>query len=214
VRISAALIVLLALLSAVFIVSTEASANGNILIYVFGSEDCPYSIPEYQWLVETYGKDLVYFCDVNITACGERFSNLTKLGLPPATPMVIVVNGTVRAIFIGDVKDKSFVNMLLSFPVYNKIPVFLGSKVETWLDGSNETREFIMRDIILIPPPPSKAVKVALSSSEKTVDTASMPSTSYSPIKISTAKAFPIAMVVVSLAVVWALGKAVKRKVA
>lgn len=140
-------IMLLVLVIPITCMTESMVAGENILFYVFGSENCPHCRPMYEWLVETYGGDKVFFCELGIDECRNSFMNLVALGIQPYIPSTIIVNGTVRAILIGKYKDKKFIDELLNLPVSEKIPVYIGPELTGYIDGS--ARDLIMKDILV-----------------------------------------------------------------
>jgi len=88
----------------------------------------------YEWLTGVYGGGRVFFCELGFEECRRVLDGLIALGVPPYIPVTVLVNGTVRAILVGEYTDRVFVGKLLSLPVSERIPVYLGRELAGYVD--------------------------------------------------------------------------------
>ncbi len=115
--------------------SSTSGESGGYCFYVFGSVKCPHCEPMKEFLEKTYGADKVFFCDVyEKDECYKAFLGLVyKLDLPGMLPTTFIVNGTLRAILVGEWESKKLIDSLLKYPVTTRIPVFVGPEPVSYI---------------------------------------------------------------------------------
>jgi len=130
----------------IIILSTQLVLHGelgNYMFYIYGSTGCPHCRALEDSLTKWFGSNCMYFCAVDqVNECAGRFLNFYQLiGVNPAVPLTfVVVNGTVRAVVVGEVRDKTFWESLLKLPESTNISFYYGGDLIGYLRVSNLTR--------------------------------------------------------------------------
>lgn len=104
--------------------------NENYYFYVYGSHKCPHCKAVIEFLNSTYGKEHLYFCDMdtNIT-CYQKFLELYSAGVPGYIPAVFIVyNCTVAAVLIGECEDRTFIDRLMQVNKNNSVPIYFAGQ--------------------------------------------------------------------------------------
>ena len=120
------LILILSLVILTPLFTLAESSTSNYHIYMFGSSKCPHcSAMDHFFRTHNYSYT---FCDMSVSSkCAGLFARLIKItDTPPSIPTIVVVyNGSVNAIVIGETENVSFWNTLTSKKVSNTgIPVY------------------------------------------------------------------------------------------
>jgi len=124
------------LLIVLIVSSVGVYGEGNFLLYIYGSEGCPHCRALKDYFTSWYGSSNTYFCSLDSnTSCVERFLNFYhSLNMSASIPLTfVVVNGSVRAVVIGEVGSKSFWDSLLSLNESNIIPLYISSNLLGYL---------------------------------------------------------------------------------
>jgi cytochrome c-type biogenesis protein len=124
------------LLIVLVVSSVGVYGEGNFLLYIYGSEGCPHCRALKDYFTSWYGPSNTYFCSFdNNVSCVERFLNFYhSLNMSASIPLTfVVVNGSVRAVVIGEVGSRSFWDSLLSLNESNTIPLYISSNLLGYL---------------------------------------------------------------------------------
>jgi cytochrome c biogenesis protein CcdA len=124
------------LLIVLVVSSVGVYGEGNFLLYIYGSEGCPHCRALKDYFTSWYGSSNTYFCSLDSnTSCVERFLNFYySLNMSASIPLTfVVVNGSVRAVVIGEVGSRSFWDSLLSLNESNTIPLYISSNLLGYL---------------------------------------------------------------------------------
>jgi cytochrome c biogenesis protein CcdA len=124
------------LLIVLVVSSVGVYGEGNFLLYIYGSEGCPHCRALKDYFTSWYGSSNTYFCSLDSNAsCVERFLNFYhSLNMSASIPLTfVVVNGSVRAVVIGEVSSRSFWDSLLSLNESNTIPLYISSNLLGYL---------------------------------------------------------------------------------
>jgi len=128
-------------------IAIHASAL-NAEFYMYGMSTCPHCRALHELLVKTFGSSSVYFCGINhCEYCRRRLLELYKIiGMEPVVPLTVVVcNGCVKAIVIGEVDDVGFWRSIVSSNHSSyRVPVYAGTSLFEYLvfNDSRDLREF------------------------------------------------------------------------
>ena len=104
------------------------TVEGNYTIYVFGTDKCPHCQSLHSFL-ESSGYRYVY-CDLDGRVCTNLFMEWLKLtGLRPVIPQsLVVVNGSLSAVVLGEVTLREFWNTLIqNSSKKGEVTVYVGS---------------------------------------------------------------------------------------
>jgi len=124
------------LLIILVISSVSVYGGGDFLLYIYGSEGCPHCKALKNYFTSWYSPSNTYFCSLDSdTSCVERFLTFCySLNMSASVPLTfVVVNGSVRAVVVGEVSNKSFWDSLLSLKESNTIPLYIGSNLLGYL---------------------------------------------------------------------------------
>ncbi len=116
--------------------SISVYGGGSFLLYIYGSEGCPHCKALKNYFTSWYGSSNTYFCSLDTNAsCVERFLTFYhSLNMSASIPLTfVVVNGSVRAVVIGGVSNRSFWDSLLSLKESNAIPLYIGDNLLGYL---------------------------------------------------------------------------------
>ncbi len=122
--------------------------TGNYYFYIYGTSSCPHCMSMKKFLIEHYGSDHVFFCEVYSSECGSKFNKLMEKGVPGYVPAVFIVyNYTVSALIIGEYEDVDGINGLLKTNNESRIPIYMtgsnGLKLYGYINLSSSHLVFI-----------------------------------------------------------------------
>ncbi len=154
--------VFLTLVSAVFlllifmtqvIIFAQNNGQANYYFYIYGEHECPHCGAMFRFLVKTYGREHVIFCDISgDKTCMDKFSTLVSMGFPAAVPLTFIVyNGTISAVILGEAEDKQFIDGLLHLNMKNTVPIYAGTQYGGVMTLTNGHEEFIRKFLSYIP---------------------------------------------------------------
>ena len=137
------LVVLVLLLPPLHVMAN--SSTGKYHIYMFGSSKCPHCSAMDEFF-KTHNYSYT-FCDMAVSSkCAGLFARLIKItDTPPSIPTIVVLyNGSVNAIVVGEIENETFWNTLISKKVSNtSIPVYTptenGIKLYSSIPSSRES---------------------------------------------------------------------------
>ena len=119
---------------------TVAYSEGNYIIYVYGNIHCPHCAALKEFIIENYGREHLYFCDVGENqTCALKFYNIIRaFGIQPAIPLsAVIVDGKATGVVFGELPVKSVWDKLVKpadldshIPIYamavNGTPTIIG----------------------------------------------------------------------------------------
>lgn len=125
-----AILVILVISSPIIIDMTVLhDSQPEIFFYIYGDSECPHCASMKEYIAENYGEDSYYFCDLRSNkTCLQKYIDLTtRIDAPQYVPLIILLNNcTVKAIIIGAVEDKEFLDRLLySEDTGDTVPVYM-----------------------------------------------------------------------------------------
>jgi len=94
--------------------------------FIYGQHSCPHCRATTNFLSTTYGPNMVYFCDLEVSdRCRRLFLDFTKPGITYYVPTTFVVyNGTVSGMVVGELTNKGIVDSLMVVNTDTRIPVY------------------------------------------------------------------------------------------
>jgi len=103
------------------------SDSDNYYFYIYGTHDCPHCNAMEKFLVENFGREKVFFCDVEAnTTCRNKFIELINMGLSGNVPTIFIVyDYNISAVIIGEYEKLEDINNLLKPNNSSKIPVYV-----------------------------------------------------------------------------------------
>ncbi len=129
--ITAAIVFLVIVLPIVLCTVIPHSSEAGVFFYIYGDPQCPHCTSMKKFIASTYGEDSYYFCDLRSNnTCLQKYLELTStIKVPQYVPLIILLNNcSVKAIVIGGVEDKEFLDSLLySNTTSETIPVYMGT---------------------------------------------------------------------------------------
>ncbi|MCY0868680.1 MAG: hypothetical protein OWQ48_05575 [Desulfurococcus sp.] len=120
------------------IVALVVAESASVTIYMYGVSWCPHCRNMKTFLGEKYPGIFTY-CEVDtVEACSRAFTEwLKETGLPGYVPQTLIVkNGRITAVIIGEVLNESFINNLVSLEPGESIPVYQGTQLYGMLNTS------------------------------------------------------------------------------
>ncbi len=149
-RILLPLLLLAILLLNILVVIGEG--DHNYVIYVYGDIHCPHCAALKEFIIENYGRDHLYFCDIGANrTCTLKFYNIVQaFGIQPGIPLsAVIVDGKATGVVFGELPVKSVWDKLIQpadldshIPIYamspNGTPAVIG-----YIEVSQETLAYL-----------------------------------------------------------------------
>ena len=111
----------------------------NYIIYVYGDIHCPHCAALKEFIVENYGREHLYFCDIGVNrTCTLKFYNIVQaFGIQPGIPLsAVIVDGKATGVVFGELPVKSVWDKLIQ-------PADLDSHIPIYAMTSNGTPAII-----------------------------------------------------------------------
>lgn len=147
------LLVLLIMPQHSMVYAQQSSDDNNFFLFEYGSSKCPHCVPLHEFLVQNYDGHH-YFCDISVNrTCLVYFNEfLNATGLPGYIPQTLVIKGDhIVAVVIGEVRNKTFWDSLISSNATNKVPVYLGTEEKGYMLISLSNQSLFIKEYIPLP---------------------------------------------------------------
>ena len=113
--------------------------GGNYIVYVYGDIHCPHCAALKEFIIENYGREHLYFCDIGSNrTCTLKFYNIVQaFGIQPGIPLsAVIVDGKVTGVVFGELPVKSVWDKLIQ-------PADLDSRIPIYAMTTNGTPAII-----------------------------------------------------------------------